>query len=155
MKTQVLLDPLSFAVWLQKPVCYKSRRMDISVASWARRRARAFGYAARGLRLLITNHPHGRIHALAAFIAIALGFAVEIDRLEWMAILLCICFVFATEALNSAIEELSNALHPEHHPGIGRAKDLAAGAVLISGIVSIVVACIVFGARLVEALGKG
>ena len=49
-----------------------------------------------------------------------------------------------SEIMNTAIEYLADALHPEHHPEIGKAKDAAAAAVLISSLAASVVGAIVF-----------
>lgn len=79
---------------------------------------------------------------------IVLGFGFDVSRLEWLALLICIGLVFAAEALNSAVEELADALHPDDHPGIGRAKDVAASGVLLAALVAAAVGLLIFGARL-------
>ncbi|MCS6771974.1 MAG: diacylglycerol kinase family protein [Kiritimatiellae bacterium] len=111
-------------------------------------RIKAFRYAIRGIGLLLTHHVHGRIHAVAAVLTILLGAWFRIERAEWMAVALSIGLVLAAEAINSALEELADALHPGHHPAIGRAKDLAAGGVLAASIAAAAVGGLVFVPRL-------
>ena len=106
-------------------------------------RVAAFRYALRGLVLLFTQHPHGRFHAMAALVVLLLAIVLDLARWEWIALLLCIGAVISMEALNSALEELADALHPDHHPGIGRAKDLAAGAVLFVAVVAALVGALI------------
>ncbi len=87
---------------------------------------------------------------MAGCAAIACGFWFGVSRGEWMAIVLCIGLVFAAEALNSAIEELADALHPDEHPGIGRAKDLAAAGVLLAAFAAAAVGLLIFLPRLLR-----
>jgi diacylglycerol kinase len=110
----------------------------------------SFGYAFRGIAVLLARQPHARVHAAAACATIFAGFLFGITRGEWIAIVLCIGLVFASEALNSAVEELADALHPDAHPGIGRAKDLAAAGVLISAACAAIVGLVIFLPRLIQ-----
>jgi diacylglycerol kinase (ATP) len=110
----------------------------------------SFGHAFRGLARLLARQPHARVHAAAACAAVAAGLLLDISRGEWVAVALSIGLVFAAEALNSAIEELADALHPDEHPGIGRAKDLAAAGVLLAAAAAAIVGLIVFLPRLLK-----
>ena len=76
--------------------------------------------------------------------AIIAGFVFGVEALEWCALVLCIALVFAAEGMNTAIESLADAVHPDQHPLVGRAKDVAAGAVLLCAIGSAVVGAIIF-----------
>jgi len=64
----------------------------------------------------------------------SVGFYLGIDRNEWCWIVLAIVAVWTAETLNTAVELLADATSPNYHPLIGKAKDVAAGAVLISAI---------------------
>ncbi len=108
----------------------------------------AFGDALRGIRSLLARQRHARVHAVAAILVVAAGARLNLSRGEWIAVALCIGLVFAAEALNSAIEELADAVHPDQHPGIGRAKDVAAGGVLLAAIAAAAVGLIIFLPRL-------
>ena len=59
---------------------------------------------------------------------------------DWRWLILAIALVFATEGLNSAIEQLCDHLHPARHPAIGTVKDVAAGAVLVCAIAAALIA---------------
>jgi diacylglycerol kinase len=93
---------------------------------------------------------NAKIHLLAALLVISLGFCVDLERLDWLWLLLAIALVFITEMLNSAIELLCNALHPGHHPAIGKLKDISAGAVLVAAVFALAVAGIIFVPRFME-----
>lgn len=109
-----------------------------------RKRLRSFAYAFNGIRLLIQNEPNAWIHCAAAIGAVALGFVLQISRLEWITIVVVIGMVLAAEAVNSSIEALADLVSPEYNEAIKRTKDLAAGAVLLVAIAAAVVGCIIF-----------
>ena len=109
-----------------------------------RARVRNFGYAFRGIGLLLRNEHNAWIHLVASVLVFVLGFVCRISTMEWVAVVLCIGGVLAAEALNTAIEALCDHVTPERHPNIMRIKDLAAGAVLLLAIAAAVVGTIIF-----------
>jgi diacylglycerol kinase (ATP) len=114
-----------------------------------RERAQSFADAGRGVALLLATEPNARIHALATVAAVALGAWLGLTAGEWCWIALAIALVWVAEALNSALEALADAVRPERDALVGRAKDTAAGAVLVAAIASAVIGTLVFGPRLV------
>ncbi len=109
---------------------------------------RSFGPAFAGLRHLVATQPNARVHLGFAVLAVGMGFWLRIPPGEWIAVLLCITLVLMAEALNTALEFLADAAHPERHPLVGRAKDCAAAAVLVCALASAVIGVILFGPRL-------
>ena len=107
-------------------------------------RIRSFGYAFRGLWLVILTQPHPQLHALATIAVMIAGVLLHLRRWEWVAILLCIGMVWVAEALNSALEFLADEVSLEKRERIRNAKDVAAGGVLIAAIISVIVAAMVF-----------
>lgn len=101
-----------------------------------------------GFREALKTQRNLRIHVVAAFIAVTLGIWLHITRLEWAAILGCIGLVMSMELINSALEMLLDKLHPERDPMIGKAKDIAAAAVLVAAICSLLVGFAVFYVRI-------
>lgn len=116
-------------------------------------RIRSFRHALRGIWIALSTQHNAWIHALATIAAVIAGFALRISRGEWLAVVLAIMAVWTAEALNTAFESLCNVASPEFHPLVERAKDVAAGAVLISAIGAAVVGLLVFGPRLRDVLG--
>ena len=108
------------------------------------RRLKSFGYALQGLAFLVRTQPNARLHLLATVLACAAGMGFGLDRTEWLWISVAIVLVWSAEAFNTALEQLADALHPEHHPAIGRAKDVAAAAVLIAAGGAAVIGMLVF-----------
>jgi Diacylglycerol kinase len=97
---------------------------------------------------VVRSQPNARLHLLAAALACAAGLHVGLSRAEWLWISVAIALVWSAEAFNTALEELADALHPERHPGIGRAKDAAAAAVLIAALGAAVIGMLVFAPHL-------
>lgn len=115
-------------------------------------RLRSFGHAFRGVGTLLRTQHNARIHALATILVLAAGALFGITLLEWALIALAIVCVWATEALNTAIEFLVDLASPGPHPLAGKAKDVAAAAVLIAAIGSLIVAVLVFGPHVLRVL---
>ncbi len=92
-----------------------------------------------------------RVHGIAAFVVIVLGFYFGISELEWVLVLILMGLVWSAELVNSAIEELANLVRDEL--GLGyratkRARDLAAGAVLVLATVAAIIGGLIFLPRL-------
>ena len=104
----------------------------------------SFKYAWNGLNTFLVQEHNSRIHLLAAFVANGAGFYFQISALEWIAIWICIGMVLITEIINTSIETLCNYVSPQKNELIGKTKDLAAAAVLISAFISVIVAFLVF-----------
>lgn len=106
-------------------------------------RIKAFGHAFRGVVNLSTE-PHFRIHLLAALLVILAAWYWEVSATHWAILMITCALVLSAEGLNSALEHLADAVHPEHHPLVKKAKDIAAAAVLISAIFAVLVALFIF-----------
>ncbi|WP_430462604.1 diacylglycerol kinase family protein [Thalassolituus sp. LLYu03] len=109
-----------------------------------RAQLKSFRYAYHGLAYMVRMEGHARFHCFAALVVIVAGCVTGLSPLEWGLLTLSIAFVLALEALNTAVETLCDALHPERHDAIGIVKDVAAGAVLVSAMGSVIIAALVF-----------
>jgi diacylglycerol kinase len=112
--------------------------------SFLQQRIKSFGYAFKGIKVLFQTQTHAKIHALAAILVILAGFYFQISLIEWCLIVICIASVTAAEGINTALETLTDLVSPDFHPFAGRAKDVAAGAVLLLAIGAAIVACLIF-----------
>jgi diacylglycerol kinase (ATP) len=63
---------------------------------------------------------------------------------EWCWIVLAVSIVWTAEALNTAFEFLADAASPNFHSVVRDAKDVAAGAVVITALASSVIGAIIF-----------
>ncbi len=114
------------------------------------RRLYSFACALQGMAYLVRTQPNARLHLLAASLVCAAGFYVGLDRTAWLWVVLAIVLVWTAEAFNTALEQLADALHPAQHSGIGRAKDVAAAAVLIAAAGAALIGGLVFWPYVVE-----
>jgi len=108
------------------------------------RRLQSFACALQGVAFLLRTQPNARVHLLAALLACGAGVYFGLGRAEWLWIAAAITLVWSAEAFNTALEQLADALHPDRHPAIGRAKDMAAAAVLIAAAGAAVIGMLVF-----------
>ena len=97
--------------------------------------------------LLSGRHKNAIIQMLAVYVVTGLGFWFGLEAWEWCVIVLCFMIVLALEAVNTAIEYTIDLISPEQHPLAGKAKDMAAAAVLIAAIGTVIIAGIIFGTR--------
>jgi len=107
-------------------------------------RIRSFKYAFRGLRLMIRSQHNAWIHAAATLGAAGMGLGFRLSGPEWCWIILAVAAVWTAEALNTAFEFLADATTREFHPVVGQAKDVAAGAVLVTAIAAAAIGGIIF-----------
>lgn len=105
-------------------------------------------HAWAGLRELVKTEANARIHLAATMAVFALGILLGLDAVEWVALTLAVALVWMAEALNTALERLSDAITREVHPAIRAAKDMAAGAVLVAALGAAIVGILVLGPRL-------
>jgi len=116
-------------------------------------RLRSFRYALAGLRTLLRTQHNAWIHAAATVAVIAAGGYFALSATEWLWLVLAMTLVWTAEAFNTALELLADAVTREQHPLIGQAKDVAAGAVLISALGALLIGVLVLGPHVLQRLG--
>jgi diacylglycerol kinase len=116
--------------------------------SFWRARFASFRYAWRGLVALVRTQINGRVHLVATVTTLGMGLAFRISGGEWALLILAMGLVWVAEAMNTAVEVLADRVSTERDERIGRAKDLAAGGVLLAAIAAVIVGGFVFVPRL-------
>jgi diacylglycerol kinase len=106
------------------------------------------GYALRGLRFLMEER-NARLLLAGTVVTVAAGFYFRLAAVEWCAVVLAIVVLWVAEGLNSALERLTDLVSPGFHPLAGKAKDIAAGAVLVALAGAVSIGVIIFWPRLV------
>jgi diacylglycerol kinase (ATP) len=109
-----------------------------------RARIASFRHAFAGVGVLLREQHNARIHLCAAMLVLVVAGWLQVDRYDWVLLLLTIALVWTAEALNSSLEYLADAAVPEHHELVGRAKDVAAAGVLVCALVAVAVGVLVF-----------
>ena len=117
----------------------------------------SFNYAFEGIIHVLRTQRNLRIHFAIAIGVIAAAAALDVERIELIALLLAIAFVLVAEMVNSAIEGAIDVSTTSFDPNAKLAKDVAAGAVLIASVTALAVGYLVFahaaahrGARLLD-----
>lgn len=113
-----------------------------------------FLYAFKGIKVALTTERSFLNHLLSAISVIVLGILFSITTIEWILIVICLMIMVVTEFVNTAIEHILNFVHPDFHPKVGITKDIAAGAVLIVSLGSLLVACIIFIPKIISFLSS-
>ena len=108
-------------------------------------RIRSFKNAVVGIWTMLKSQQNAWIHSIATIIVVMAGFVFSISSAEWCWIVLAIVSVWSAEALNTAFEYLADVASPEFHPLVKKAKDVAAGAVLITALGAVVIGLLVLG----------
>ena len=93
-----------------------------------------------------------RIMLLIGTLAVIVSAIVQIELIEWCLIILCITIVLTAEALNTAIELICDHVNPNYDNRIGKIKDIAAGAVLISSIGAAAIGTMILGPYILSLL---
>lgn len=142
---------LPVAAWRPSPLAWRPHDVAASRPTiWAARK-RSLGYAASGLSFAVRNEPNMRIHAGASICVVVLGLWLGLDLSEWRWLIIAMMTVIAAEALNTAVEQCCNAVSKSFHPAIKSAKDVAAGAVLVSAIGAGLIGISVFAPHFLSA----
>lgn len=107
-----------------------------------------FGYAFHGLWYALRTQRNMRVHIAAALLILLVSTLLHISALEFAMIFIAITGVFIAEMFNTVIELCVDLASPEYHPLAKIAKDVAAGAVLLSAILSVIIGLFVLGPHL-------
>ena len=105
---------------------------------------KSFGFAIEGIIYSFKKGTHFKIHVTFAIIVTVMGLIYKLSAYEWLTIILISSAVISAEAINTAIEEACDVLHPEHHPGARLAKHCAAGGVLILSVAAVLIGLLIF-----------
>lgn len=108
----------------------------------------SFRNAANGIVVMMRTQHNAWLHALATVAVCLFAAYLGISGAEWCCIVLAMVTVWTAEALNTALECLANAVAPCPHPLVKKAKDVAAGAVLLAAVGSAIIGVLILGPRL-------
>ncbi|MEN2666719.1 diacylglycerol kinase family protein [Listeria aquatica] len=104
----------------------------------------SFKHAFCGIKTTLKEERNMKIHVTAAFLVLLFATLFQVSKVEWLILLLCIGLVLALETLNTAIERTIDTITTEFLPEAKKAKDAAAGAVLIMATISAIIGLTIF-----------
>ena len=110
---------------------------------------KSFAFAWNGFKICFTSEANFKVHVFFALLAILLSFILKIAGSEWLAVIGCIAFVTTMEMMNTALEKLCDVVYKDLHPGIKKAKDIAAGAVMVAAACSLIIGAVIFLPKLI------
>ena len=113
----------------------------------------SFKHAGEGVLYAIRTQLNFRIHLVATVLVLIMGTWLRLPGTSWAILVLMIGLVLVTEMMNTAAEALVDLASPDYHPLAKLVKDVAAGAVLLIALTSVVVGLIVLGPPLLARLG--
>lgn len=85
-----------------------------------------------------------KFHFFVSLVVVALALVLKLSKSDWISIIFLIGFVISLELTNTAIEAVVDAFTDKEHPGAKMAKDIAAGAVLVAALTSMILGTIIF-----------
>lgn len=105
---------------------------------------KSFGFAFQGLAEAVKSGRNFRIQMLLGLISIFMAVVYKLSNYEWLILILSIAAVLILELINTSIESIVDLVSPEIKDKAKVAKDMAAGAVLVASIASIIIGGILF-----------
>ena len=121
-----------------------NKRKMVEIRKKRKKLRNSFKYAFEGIEEAWKTEQNLKIHFIIMFLVIIAGFVFKITTMEWIACLLLFALVISLELINTAIETTVDIAMPEINEKAKYAKDIAAGAVLFSAIISVIVGLIIF-----------
>ncbi len=116
---------------------------------------KSFAYAWHGLVYAVRTQRNARVHMVLGSAAIILGLLLRISPVEFAMIFVAITLVFIAEMFNTVAEACIDLVTKEYHPLARIAKDVAAGAVLLNAMLSVIIALLVFVPHLIPLVAHG
>jgi len=105
---------------------------------------KSFEFAIEGIKTALKNEPNLQIHIIIGVLVFVLAGILRFNIFEWIVLLFTVTLVIVLELINTSIESIVNLVSPEIKPQAKVAKDVAAAAVLVTAIMSIVIGALLF-----------
>ena len=116
----------------------------------SKRLLKSFVYASKGFSAAFRSQFNMRFHFVMAIVVMIASILLRVSAVEWCIILLCIGSVLSAELLNTSIELNVDLTMPEQNEKAGQSKDIAAAAVFVVSIMSVIIGGIIFIPKLVK-----
>ena len=123
-----------------------------SVITFLLNRLESFAHAFRGLKDVLTTEHNAWIHAIFTIVVLSLCVWLRVEFMEFVLIILVVTLVWVAEAFNTVLEIIVDMVSPRYSKAAKRAKDIAAGAVLVSAIGAAIVGLFILGPLFLEKI---
>lgn len=121
--------------------------MDGKRFLWKERLA-SFTYAWAGIKQAFKTEHNTWIHLFLTVASLIAGLLLQIEKWDWIALVIVIAMVWTAELFNTCIEKVMDFISTEKHPQIKLVKDVAAAAVLITALSAVIVGLLIFVPKL-------
>ena len=128
----------------KEKVKMKNKRKMVEIRKKRKKLRNSFKYAFEGIKEAWKTEQNLKIHFIIMLLVIIAGFIFKISLIEWIVCLLLFAIVISLELINTAIETTVDIAMPDINEKAKYAKDIAAGAVLFSAIISVIIGLIIF-----------
>jgi undecaprenol kinase/diacylglycerol kinase (ATP) len=105
---------------------------------------KSFQYALQGFHYLFKEEENFYLHCLATITVIGAGVILEISRNDWLFVIFAVTLVLGSEILNTILEDICDEIEPQHHPVVGKIKDMMAAFVLLSSLAALLIGFFIF-----------
>ncbi len=106
--------------------------------------------ALNGIKFVWEYGENIKIQVLFAFFAIIIGICLKISLIEFLILILTIFFVIICEVINTAIEKLVDLYTLDYNETAKIIKDVSAGAVTLSAIMSVIIGILLFLPKIIN-----
>ena len=128
----------------EKNYLMKNKRKMVEMRKKRKKLRNSFKYAFEGIGEAWKTEQNLKIHFVIMALVIIAGFMFKISAMEWIVCLLLFAIVISLELINTAIETTVDIAMPDINEKAKYAKDIAAGAVLFSAIIAVIIGLIIF-----------
>ena len=128
----------------------QSKEENMKPVNWFER----INCAIDGILWAAKTQRHLRYHLLAAVMVLFCALLFQVSNLEFFLLILAVLLVIFAELINTAIESLVDLVTEEYNVLAKRAKDIAAGAVLVTSVGAVIFGYLVLSRHLFALLGN-
>ena len=111
---------------------------------------KSVSHALSGIEYAVNHERNIKIQIVFAILVLVFGFLFKVSIIEWLVLLLVIAMVLVLELVNTAIERAIDLVTDDYHDLAKASKDVAAGAVLVMSLFSVIIGIVIFLPRIID-----
>ncbi len=113
----------------------------------------SLGHALEGIKRLVVEERNFRFDLIITAVVLCLGLVLRVQLYDWLWLFAAFFSVIGSEVLNSIVENVVDLIVGHHFDLMAkRAKDIAAGGVLLSALFAVIIGCLIFIPKIIELL---
>ncbi len=113
------------------------------------------GHALEGIRKLVVEERNFRFDLIITAVVLCVGIVLNLNIYDWLWLCAAFFSVIGSEVLNSIVENVVDLIVGHHFDLMAkRAKDIAAGGVLLSAFFAVIIGALIFIPRIMNLLNK-